>query len=161
MRILLIAVVVLLLGCSRGGQPSPPAQPDLKIANSSNPGERLEIESVLVKDKTTLCEFYSEQCPPCREMVPILERLAQMKPELAIRRINIDRPGSRGIDFDSPLAEQHDIHSVPAFRIYDGSGKLTAQGREARDQVRDWYQQGQLVERAGQSDISKNYEQAR
>ena len=153
----------LLTGCSSKPAPSTPAGPDLKIANSDHPGERLEIESALVPGKVTLCEFYSDQCPPCREMASALEKLAGLRPDLAIRKFNIDRPQHNGIDFDSPLAVQLQIDTVPCFRIYDEKGKLTAQGSQAKDQVRTWYTQAQAIQRgqadSGTREIMKNYEQ--
>lgn len=153
----------LVSGCSSPKPSPPPATPDLKIANADNPGERLDLESVLVKGKTTVCEFYSNHCPPCQQMAPILEGIAAQHTEVAFRKINIDRASSGGIDFDSPLAEQHQVHSVPAFRIYDADGKLKAEGDEAKNQIREWHSQGQMLQRAerdaGTREILKDYEQ--
>jgi len=77
-----------------------------------------------------------------------MEYLAEQNREICIRRVDIDRRGFQGIDFDSPLAEQHRIESVPAFRIYAPGGRLVAQGRAARDQVNQWYAEAQLFEHA-------------
>jgi thioredoxin 1 len=144
-------LAALLAGCSTR-PPSPAASPsaagpDLQVANSQNPGQRLEISSILVAGKTTLLEYYSDQCPPCRQMAPVMEFLAAQRPDLAIRKLNIDRVGHQGIDFDSPLAQQMGLQSVPSFGIYDGQGKMLAQGVEAKNQVREWYSQA----KAGQN----------
>lgn len=162
-----LAPLLLLAALACGGrpatEPSPQAAeppPDLRIANAARPGEALDLQSHLSKDRTTLVEFYSDQCPPCREMERVMEYLAQQKRDLAVRRVNIDRRGHAGIDFDSPLAEQHGIDAVPAFRIYSPQGRLVASGTEAKDQVRQWYSDAQLVERAERPDmrgISERY----
>ncbi|MBT9585856.1 thioredoxin family protein [bacterium] len=153
----------LLTGCSNKHAPSAPSSPDLKVVNSDHPGERLEIESALAPGKITVCEFFSDQCPPCREMASALKKLAGLRPDLAIRKFNLDRPQHNGIDFESPLAVQFQIDTVPCFRIYDEHGKLTARGSEAKDQVRNWYTQAQAIQRGqtdpGTRDIMKNYEQ--
>lgn len=167
MRTLVMLALLAGLACGGrpGAEPSPQAQeppPDLRIANAARPGEPLDLKAHLSKDRTTLFEFYSDQCPPCREMERVMEYLAEHDRDLAIRRVNIDRRGHAGIDFDSPLAEQHGVEAVPSFRIYDKTGRLVAQGDAAKDQVRQWYSDAQLVERAEQPDmkgISDRYRQ--
>lgn len=153
MRFLLIVFVLLGMAC--GGRPEPESLPqaeappaDLRIVNSDRPGELLDLQPHLSPDRTTLVEFYSDQCPPCREMVRVMEYLAEQNREIAIRRVDIDRRGFRGIDFDSPLAEQHRVESVPSFHIYAPGGRLMAQGQAARDQVNRWYSEAQLFEHA-------------
>lgn len=155
MRCLLSLLICLCLAC---GSSSPsastsarPSGPDLKVANAANPGERIEVDVCLASGKETLVEFYSDRCPPCREMERVLSDLASRRPDLAIRRLNIDRLGSAGIDFDSPLAEQYSIDAVPAFRIYDQTGKLKLEGKPAKDQVRSWYSSSQQMDR-GEAD---------
>lgn len=148
-----VLVTLLLCGCSRSGDqlPASPAPPDLQTANASRPGERVELEKVLVPGKSTVVELYSDNCPPCRQMAPVVERIASAHPEVAFRKLNIDRSGMQQIDFDSPLAQQLQVHSVPAFRVYDDHGKLTAEGDEAKEQMRTWYNQAQTFDQARQS----------
>lgn len=148
---ILFLALALCAGCSHRAAPtagSTPVTPDLEIANAAHPGERLELSSIAVKGKTTLCEFYSDNCPPCKQMEPVLEFLASRRPDLAIRRVNIDRPGQQQIDFHSPLAEQWRVESVPSFCVYDDQAKLVAQGDEAKDQVKTWYSQAQMFQQA-------------
>jgi len=37
----------------------------------------------------------------------------------------------------SPVCEQYDINFVPNFKVYDSSGQLKAEGREAAAWVRE------------------------
>lgn len=162
-----VAVLALLAGLACGSPPAPEASPqaqdpppDLRVANAERPGEALELRAILSKDRTTLVEFYSDQCPPCREMEPVLEYLAEQNRELAIRRVDIDRRGHTGIDFDSPVAEQFGVHSVPGFHVYAPGGRLVAHGDAARAQVQQWYSEAQLFEHAddpGLRDVSERY----
>ena len=154
MKKMLLLLVLLVAGCSGKSAPpssSPPAPPDLSQANTANPGQALAIDTVLVKGKTTVCEFYSDNCGPCREMAPIVEQIARAHPDVAFRKLNIDRPGMGEIDFESPLATQQNIHSVPYFRIYDGEGKVSAEGPDAKEQMRTCYSQAQMFDRAQNS----------
>ena len=169
MRILV--VLLLLAGLACGGRPAagpspqapePPA--DLALVNGDRPGEILDLGQHLAKDRTTLVEFYSDQCPPCREMERVMEYLAEQNRELAIRRVDIDRRGHQGIDFDSPLAEYYQVHAVPSFRIYSKQGRLVARDEAAKDQVRQWYSEAQLFEHADDPSmrgISEQYRKKR
>jgi hypothetical protein len=47
----------------------------------------------------------------------------------------IDRPSSAGIDWQSPLARQYELRSIPHFQVYDGSGNMLAEGEPARKMV--------------------------
>lgn len=165
LRVLLVAL--LFCGCARSDRPGASTQslqpPDLQTANSATPGQTIDLEKVLVSGKSTVLEFYSDACPPCREMAPVVERIAKAHPEIAFRKLNIDRAGMQEIDFDSPLATQMALHSVPSFRIYDEQGKLKADGQQAKDQMRTWFSQAQMFERAQNSaegrELMKDYEE--
>lgn len=167
-----LALALLLFGSlACGGQPEPGASPeaaqppkDLQVVNVDRPGEAVDLRLHLAKDRTTLFEFHSDQCPPCREMEPVMDYLAEQDRTLAIRRVNIDRRGHDGIDFDSPLAEQWSVSAVPSFLIYDAKGNVVARGDQAKDKVRELYSTAQLFEHAddpGMKDISDRYRKPR
>ena len=160
---LVLAACLLLAGC--GGTNSSVSQataPDIRILNASNPGAQLDLSRSAVAGKITVFEFYSDHCRPCLEMSPFLQRLAEGRPDLAIRKLNIDRPGSQQIDFESPLFRQAKIQGVPAFMIYDAKGNLVAEGQRARDQVREWFNQSAMIQKGqadpGTREVMKAYE---
>jgi thioredoxin 1 len=113
-------------------------------ANPSNPGQTLDVNSLVVKGKTTLIDFHSPFCPPCVQMAPILKKLATKRRDLAIKKVNINRPETRGIDWRSPLAQQYQIRQVPYFMIFNPQGQPVAQGREATETVGRWLQEAGL-----------------
>jgi thiol-disulfide isomerase/thioredoxin len=115
-------------------------------ANPNNPGQTLDVKSLLVKGKTTLVDFYSPFCPPCVRLAPLMAKLAKKRPDLAIKKVNINRPGINGIDWRSPLAQQYQIRQVPFFMIFDPQGKPVAQGREAVETVGGWLQEAGIME---------------
>jgi len=114
-------------------------------ANHNNPGQTLEINSLVVQGKTTLIDFHSPFCPPCVQLAPIMAQLAAKRSDLAIKKVNINRPEARGIDWRSPLARQYQIRQVPYFMIFSPQGKLLAQGQEAVQTVGRWLQEAGLV----------------
>jgi thiol-disulfide isomerase/thioredoxin len=134
-NLLLIALLILVLavGCSRGA-----SQEDGEYApviNKDNPGETLEITEHLVPGKITIFDFYSDYCPPCKTISPMLTELDKARPDIAVKKIDINRKGKTGIDWQSPVVEQYKIKSVPFFMIYDEKGKLTASERKASEKV--------------------------
>jgi thiol-disulfide isomerase/thioredoxin len=110
----------------------------LADANRGNPGQPLEVKSLLVQGKTTLIDFHSPFCPPCVQLAPIMAKLAAKRPDLAIRKVNINRPQVNGIDWQSPLAQQYQIRQVPYFMIFSPTGELVAQGQDAGETVQRW-----------------------
>jgi hypothetical protein len=67
-----------------------------------------------------------------------------------VRELEIDRVGAHRPDFDSPLAQAHDVHATPSFRVFSPSGEQIADGEKAKDMVRRWYHDAQLIERGRQ-----------
>jgi thiol-disulfide isomerase/thioredoxin len=106
--------------------------------NSHAPGAELEIEEYLQKGKTNIVDFFSDYCPPCRKISPLLQKLGHQRPDLAIIKVDINREGVKGIDWSSPLARQYELSSVPHFQIYDADGNLLLEGQEAFQQVFTW-----------------------
>ena len=107
-RSLVLAVLLALALISSGAWAG--AVPE---ANAGTPGQTLDVNSLLVKGKTTLIDFHSPFCPPCVQLAPIMARLAAKRPDLAIKKVNINRPEVKGIDWRSPLAQQYQIRQVP------------------------------------------------
>ena len=58
-------------------------------------------------------------------MSQTLEELDRVDDGLIVKKVSIDRPGVSGIDWNSPVAEQYDIQSVPHLVIYLRSFKIS------------------------------------
>jgi len=141
MRSLVLAVLLSLAVVSSGAWAGAVAD-----ANRGNPGQPLDIKSLLVQGKTTLIDFYSPFCPPCVQLAPIMEKLAGKRPDLAIKKVNINRPQVKGIDWQSPLAKQYQLRQVPYFMIFNPQGELVAQGRDAVEMVQRWLKEAGVME---------------
>jgi thiol-disulfide isomerase/thioredoxin len=113
--------------------------------NPNNPGETLDIKSLLVKGKTTVIDFTSPFCPPCVRLAPLMAKLAKKRPDLAIKKVDINRKGVNGIDWRSPLAQQYQIRQVPYFMIFNPQGQPVAQGRGATETVAGWLKDAGLM----------------
>lgn len=130
----LVIIATLMIQQASGGKVA-----DANHAGGSvalyQPGERAELHSLLHNGKTTIFDFYSDYCPPCRKISPRLEELDRKRDDIVVVKININRKNVRGIDWNSPLARQYDLRSIPYFIIYDSSGHLTHKGNAAWQQV--------------------------
>ncbi len=103
-------------------------------------GQTVTLADYLVPGKTTVFDFYSEFCPPCRRISPKLEKLHQTRDDIAVVKVDINRPGVRGIDWQSPVAQQFKLESIPHFKVYGPDGNLKAEGDPAYEMVSGWLQ---------------------
>lgn len=108
-----------------------------KEINSDSTGERIDVMKHTVSGHTTLFDFYSQYCGPCMALAPVLVQLTKVRPDFAVRSIDVNRPGVQGIDWESPVCQQYEIHSLPYFILVGPDGKIVAQGQDASLQVRE------------------------
>ena len=88
-------------------------------ANAGRGGQTLELNKLPVKGKITVVDFFSQYCPPCMRLAPLLEQLAQKRSDLAIKKVNIQRPEVSGqIDWQSPLAQATRTPFHPALHDF-------------------------------------------
>jgi thiol-disulfide isomerase/thioredoxin len=100
-------------------------------------GQEVSLEQNLVKGKTTIFDFFSEYCPPCRRISPLLTKLDEKRDDIVVIKVDINRKGVTGIDWASPTAQQFQLQGIPHFKIYGPDGKLKAEGDKAYEQVLD------------------------
>ena len=90
-------------------------------------GQPVKLTDYLVPGKTVVFDFYSDFCGPCVQVAPALEKLHQTKPDVVVVKVDINRPGIKGIDWDSPVVRQYKVQAVPHFKVYGPDGKLKAE----------------------------------
>ena len=134
-----ILPAILLGALLAAAVPAAAASASGAAVNLANPGQAVpDLKAYLGRGQTTIVDFYSEFCPPCRRISPLLEKLGQKRSDLKVVKLDINRPEVKGIDWQSPLAQQFALRSIPHFKIYDGSGRLTQEGDGAYQQVLAW-----------------------
>jgi thiol-disulfide isomerase/thioredoxin len=81
------------------------------------------VEQIPVaKDKLTFIDFYSDECPNCMIMQPIVDRLAdRYRDHLSLKALNVDAEGKS-------LFESLGLHSNPVFLIVKADGTVLYKG---------------------------------
>ena len=80
-------------------------------------------EEVMNSDKKVLLDFWAPWCAPCRMVVPLLEQIAEERPDIKVGKINVDE--------EPELARQFGIVSIPTLVVME-NGRITEQARGAR-----------------------------
>ena len=78
---------------------------------------------VLNSDKKVLLDFWAPWCGPCRMVVPIVEEIADERPDIKVGKINVDE--------EVELASQFGIMSIPTLLVIE-NGKIVNQAMGAR-----------------------------
>lgn len=95
----------------------------------------VNLEKKIVKGMTNIIDFYSEYCPPCKRISPFLKTLDARREDIVVIKIDINRTGVEGIDWDSPVAKQFRLKSIPHFIVITPWGKFMCEGKEAYNYV--------------------------
>lgn len=114
---------VLLTGSALAEQNHAKGAEPLRIAH----GEKINLADYLVPGKTTVFDFTSEFCPPCRGYQGPLHDLHAKRADIVVVEVDINRPGTKRIDWSSPVAQQYGMNSIPHFKVFGPDGKLIAE----------------------------------
>ena len=80
-------------------------------------------ELVLGSEKKVLLDFWAPWCGPCRMVVPLVEEIAQERPDIKVGKINVDE--------NPELALQFGVMSIPTLVVME-DGQVLRQEKGAR-----------------------------
>ena len=83
---------------------------------------------VLNSEKKVLLDFWAPWCGPCRMVVPIVEEIADERPDIKVGKVNVDE--------EAELASQFGIMSIPTLVVIE-KGKIVNQtmGAKPKDEI--------------------------
>ena len=84
-------------------------------------------EEVLNSDKPVLLDFWAPWCGPCRMVSPILEEIANERPDIKVVKVNVDE--------EQELAMNFRVRSIPMLVVMR-DGKVVSQSTGARPKAK-------------------------
>ena len=107
-----------------------------------NLNDEKDLESVLNDHDLVLIDFWAPWCPPCKEFLPVFQRVAEQHPDVAFCRINTEEVKS--------LQKGFEVHHIPTLIVIRERVMLTSQaGYLPEEELKD------LIARAMHLDLDK------
>lgn len=97
----------------------------------SNGGKRVDLRQHLQPGKVTIVDFYADWCGPCRKISPILEGMAARDPNVELVKIDI-------VNWETPVARQYGLRSIPNVRVFDGQGRPVGRPTSSPSEVQKY-----------------------
>lgn len=72
-------------------------------------------QEVLGSDKAVLVDFWASWCGPCRMLSPVVDEVAQERPDVKVCKVNIDE--------EQALAVEYGVMSIPTLMVFQ-NGKV-------------------------------------
>jgi thioredoxin len=94
-RLAAVSIIFLFMGmvsCKNDTNKQAKSQVDNPVISSIEDANQFNKVLEVSKSRLLLLDFYADWCPPCKELEPILEKIAREQKDLvAIFKINVDR----------------------------------------------------------------------
>ena len=84
-------------------------------------------KEVLQSEQPVLLDFWASWCGPCRMVGPVLDEIAEERPDIKVCKVNVDE--------EAQLANQYNIMSIPTLMVFK-NGEKTNQALGALPKAR-------------------------
>lgn len=85
-------------------------------------------DEVIRSDRPVLLDFWAPWCGPCRMVSPVVDQIAEERPDIAVGKVNVDE--------QPELAAQFGVMSIPALLVFkDGQAVNKAVGARPKEEL--------------------------
>jgi len=85
-------------------------------------------EVVMNTDKMVLLDFWAPWCGPCRQVVPLVEEIAEERPDVVVAKVNVDE--------EKALARQYRVFSIPTLVVMkNGNIIMREAGAKTKEEI--------------------------
>lgn len=86
------------------------------------------------KDKPVMVDFWTDWCPPCRALTPVLERVTQLRDGVRLAKVEVDD--------NMKLAGRYQVRGFPTVILFhDGEERGRFSGARSLQQVQAFLEQ--------------------
>lgn len=106
----------------------------------TNISSQKEFEDILLNNENVIIEFYTDWCPPCKQIAPIYEHLATAFPKFKFLKVNLEHV---------ELIMEVQIWGYPSFVIFQNGlaiEKVTGASIEKVEDILTDYSNGKEFE---------------
>ena len=81
-----------------------------------------------IANGTSLVDFYADWCGPCRMVSPIVDEIAEERPDVTVGKVNVDD--------ENTLAMKYGVMSIPTLIVFNnGKEKARIVGARPKDAI--------------------------
>jgi len=88
-------------------------------------------EKVIINVKPVILEFYGDNCPSCKKLQPVIEKLSNEIKDINFFKIKLER--------NREIFQEYGIMSIPTLIFFaDGKNKDELIGNRSEESIRSW-----------------------